>query len=449
MQERDRQARPRQSTRPQLPLGRVTSVTYPDSTSESFTYDDAGNRTRRIASGGDDWTYHYDAADQLTHVTATSGGATLESFTHDDAGRRTGHIVTATGATTSYGYDGFGRLTSVSRTGYSATLQYGPDGRRTSRTETGAPSALYPSPRLEQRGGTGYRTLRAGGVGPALAEIETTGSGPLTHAFHRDASQNLAHVVTTDEAGTSTSEGPPRRWTAFGTLRSGTSVIERGFASQVQEGATGLLYMAARHYDPRTSRFLQVDPLGIDAAELYAYAANNPYAFWDPTGLIPAPIPVSTSLTLHSGIAGRQCPGGSGPCRTPIASPQALQDQSERYSDRLALAGAATALLIPEPATTVLGLSAIALPILVRSNPVPGSSVPNTEVGATALGAAAGAAAFAASRSPAVGAATTTAINYGSLAFSALVTFGPATPRQPSDRPQVRQQMIPGRPRFR
>ena len=280
------------------PLGRVTSVTYPDSTSESFTYDDAGNRTRRIASSGDDWTYHYDAADQLTHVTATSGGATLESFTHDDAGRRTGHTVTATGANTTYGYDGFGRLTSVSRAGYSATLQYGPDGRRTSRTETGAGAALYPTPRLEQRSGTGYRTLRAGGVGPALAEIETTGSGPLTHAFHRDPSQHLAHVVTTDEAGTSASEGPPRRWTAFGTLRSGTSIIERGFASQVTEGATGLLYMAARHYDPATGRFLQVDPLGIDAAELYAYAANNPYAFWDPTGLIPAPITIGDVATI-------------------------------------------------------------------------------------------------------------------------------------------------------
>ena len=48
--------------------------------------------------------------------------------------------------------------------------------------------------------------------------------------------------------------------------------------------------MAARHYDPQTGRFLQVDPLGIEAAELYAYAANNPYAFWDPTGLKPLDI---------------------------------------------------------------------------------------------------------------------------------------------------------------
>ena len=45
--------------------------------------------------------------------------------------------------------------------------------------------------------------------------------------------------------------------------------------------------MGARHYDPATGRFLQPDPLGVAADELYAYAANNPYMFWDPTGLAP------------------------------------------------------------------------------------------------------------------------------------------------------------------
>jgi len=64
-------------------------------------------------------------------------------------------------------------------------------------------------------------------------------------------------------------------------------VLERGFASQAAEGTSGLVYMGARHYDPATGRFLQADPLGIEASELYAYAGNNPYAYWDPTGLAP------------------------------------------------------------------------------------------------------------------------------------------------------------------
>jgi hypothetical protein len=43
----------------------------------------------------------------------------------------------------------------------------------------------------------------------------------------------------------------------------------------------------ARHYDPETGRFLQPDPLGIAADQLYAYAANDPYRLWDPTGRDP------------------------------------------------------------------------------------------------------------------------------------------------------------------
>jgi hypothetical protein len=48
--------------------------------------------------------------------------------------------------------------------------------------------------------------------------------------------------------------------------------------------------MGARHYDPATGRFLQPGPFGIAASEIYAYAANNPYVFWDPSGLSPLPI---------------------------------------------------------------------------------------------------------------------------------------------------------------
>jgi hypothetical protein len=43
--------------------------------------------------------------------------------------------------------------------------------------------------------------------------------------------------------------------------------------------------MGARHYDPSTGTFLQVDPLVLETSEAYAYAWQNPYRFWDPTGL--------------------------------------------------------------------------------------------------------------------------------------------------------------------
>ena len=290
-------------------LGRLKKATYPDAASEEFTYDLAGNRKTRRDAAAVGITYHYDAADQLTQISAglVAGGAVLETFAHDDGGRRTRHTVGS--AVTDYGYDGYGRLLKVTRTGYTADLTYTTLGRRAARSE-GATTSRYPTSRFEQRGGSSYRLLRAGGFGSVVAEVQTPPTGPkVAYALQRDGSANVGHVFRTTGSST-TLEASPRRWTAFGTLRSGASVLERGYASQAQEGATGLILMGARHYDPATGRFLQPDPLGIEASELYAYAANNPYEFWDPSGLAPISLSgllgnplVTGSLQFAGGVA--------------------------------------------------------------------------------------------------------------------------------------------------
>jgi len=288
-------------------LGRVKKVTYPDASSEEFGYDRAGNR-RTAVDGTGSRTYHYDAADQLVEIRAGLTGPVLESFGHDDAGRRSSH--TKAGATTTYGYDGYGRLASVTRTGYSASLTYAPSGRRFERAE-GASVARYPTPRYEERSGGRFRLLRSTPFGAVVAEVQTPATGPqVVHALHRDGSANVTLVARTTGT-TTTFDTPPRRWTAFGTVRSGSSILERGYASQAQEGATGLVLMGARHYDPATGRFLQPDPLGIAASELYAYAANNPYVFWDPTGLKPISLSTSGALPTALGLGAGITVGGS------------------------------------------------------------------------------------------------------------------------------------------
>ena len=77
-----------------------------------------------------------------------------------------------------------------------------------------------------------------------------------------------------------------RRYSAFGVPGEATPAqsIERGFASRPIEGASGLVYMRARHYDPTTGRFLQPDPEGIASTQRYAFAEHNPYIYNDPTG---------------------------------------------------------------------------------------------------------------------------------------------------------------------
>jgi len=63
----------------------------------------------------------------------------------------------------------------------------------------------------------------------------------------------------------------------------------------VRDGATGLTYMQARHYDPELGRFLSNDPIGVSLGtpqsfNRYAYANNNPYRYVDPDGRIPIPL---------------------------------------------------------------------------------------------------------------------------------------------------------------
>ena len=48
---------------------------------------------------------------------------------------------------------------------------------------------------------------------------------------------------------------------------------------------TGLYYYGARYYDPKTSIFLNVDPLAEKTMTPYAYTNNNPIMLVDPTGM--------------------------------------------------------------------------------------------------------------------------------------------------------------------
>ncbi len=58
------------------------------------------------------------------------------------------------------------------------------------------------------------------------------------------------------------------------------------FNGKEQDAETGLYYYSARYYDPRSSVWLNVDPMSEKYANLspYNYCANNPVLFVDPNG---------------------------------------------------------------------------------------------------------------------------------------------------------------------
>jgi RHS repeat-associated protein len=132
--------------------------------------------------------------------------------------------------------------------------------------------------------------------GRQVAEIErerrgatTTESRRFIHADHLQSSQ-----VVTDEAGEIVRT---QRFAPFGLPEepisgsSGDSAarLRAGFTGHESDVETGLINMRGRMYDPLIGRFLQADPMtdseqGGIWVNRYAYAANNPLTFTDPSG---------------------------------------------------------------------------------------------------------------------------------------------------------------------
>ncbi|CAG0966881.1 hypothetical protein BURK1_01011, partial [Burkholderiales bacterium] len=263
---------------------RVKTIAYPGAQgSESFGYDHAGSRTLHVDRAGVARTYVVDAAGQLAEIRDTATQAVVERFGHDAAGRRISRTP-ASGLAEAYAYDGLGRLSRWTRGSGAGAMQldfaYDALGGRYRRTDAASPStpSLYFGEWAELRGSERVRLVHGPGVDNVLAEITATG---VTRTLVQDGQGHVTQVTE----GTATVSA--RRYEAFGTVRaqSGSTSVERGYAGRPVEGASGLVALRARHYDPSTGRFLQSDPLGIEADQPYAYAANNPLVYRDPSGL--------------------------------------------------------------------------------------------------------------------------------------------------------------------
>ena len=82
-----------------------------------------------------------------------------------------------------------------------------------------------------------------------------------------------------------------RSYDAYGNVRlaTGTGSSRLGYTGELQDSASGLVYLRARYYHPTIGRFLQRDSFGGFAQQpqslnQYTYAASNPVRFSDPSG---------------------------------------------------------------------------------------------------------------------------------------------------------------------
>jgi len=85
---------------------------YPDGTTRTSTYDDAGNMLTWEDRRGEVWAWTYDARGRVTSIVNPEGGTTSQAWsTNDTLASRTD----AASNTTTYGYDAQLRLTSITR----------------------------------------------------------------------------------------------------------------------------------------------------------------------------------------------------------------------------------------------------------------------------------------------------------------------------------------------
>lgn len=270
-------------------MGRLHSVTYPDGSTITYSYDAAGNRTSMVTATGSTTTttaYTYDTADELL---STVTGTTTTNMTYDSDGnmltRKVGSVKT------SYQYNLENELATVTKGSTAVNYTYNGDGFRVAEsakvgTTTTSTQYLLTPTKLPQ---VLEETAAKGTVDElyGLALIASISSGTTTTAsyYSYDAESNVRNV--TNSSGTVVGS---YSYDAFGALRSATGVkSEFQLNAQQVDVTDGLTYLRARYYDSSLGRFIMRDtnagaPALPQTLNRYVYCANDPINMLDTDG---------------------------------------------------------------------------------------------------------------------------------------------------------------------
>jgi RHS repeat-associated protein len=255
-------------------------------------------------------SYTYDGLNRLTDANTTAGGTDHRSYGYDADGNRTSQTINGTNTTytfnnadqattTGYSYDADGNATAIPGL---SNLTYNTLNQTTAITKSGTTTHFV------YAGGDQSTRITANNIDAALSSLGTdieASTGSVYHFYVRGPGGNLLAIVN-DNAGTLTTRYPIldglgsvvgltngtgtiediSSYDPYGNLLShtGTDYNPFGFAGDYADGATGLMHLGARYYNPTDGRFVQQDPSG-NAANPYGYAGANPTNIVDPSGL--------------------------------------------------------------------------------------------------------------------------------------------------------------------
>ncbi len=244
----------------------------------SYTYDAADQLTQIAVTGGTTTTLAYDGGNQLNTFTVMSGPTQTQKYTYsyDNSGNRT-RRVDQSNNTVNLSFDQANRLTRYSTT---ATYVYNGDGLRASKTVSGTAEAYTWNvadglPKIITDGTTSYVT------GPTGAPLEQV-VGKTVYFYHIDQLGSVRAL--TNSRGTTVNT---YNYDIWGNIASTTGTLANPFqySGQYVDSESGFIYLRARYYDPATSQFISSDPKVSSTRHGYAYTSDHPLNTTDPTGL--------------------------------------------------------------------------------------------------------------------------------------------------------------------
>ena len=248
---------------------------------ERYAYDLCGNRLLKEQYSGSSVDaaegYRYNERNELTERIKAG---TLTTCRYD----RNGSIVSEEqeGRKSEYRYDLLNRQTYVKTLdGREQENFYDGEGLRAGMTENGRKTTfLYHNGEILAECDGESAPIRRYLRGIGLSQVQTLDDN-VFHSCHQDEQGSTAYIT-----GQGRETENSYQYDAFGNLIERKEAITNRilYTGQQYDQETGQYYLRARYYNPVVGRFLQEDTYRGDGLNLYAYCANNPVMYYDPSG---------------------------------------------------------------------------------------------------------------------------------------------------------------------
>ena len=244
----------------------------------AYVYDSCGNRLKKLDKNGKE-EYNDNRKNQLVSRTWDGGYAAY----HYD---RQGNLLEAAGTegNTLFAYNVFNRQMAVTMPdGGRLENRYDAEGLRAGTVENGVETRfLYFNgellSELDEAGDTISRYI----LGYGATAVWNRGKEGY-HPCHPDEQNSTAYITGLDGEIKNSYQ-----YDAFGNLQNRNITVRNRilYTGQQYDEITGQYYLRARFYHPAVGRFLQEDVYRGDGLNLYAYCANNPVVYYDPSGYV-------------------------------------------------------------------------------------------------------------------------------------------------------------------